>query len=115
MEAISADGGRIYHFREITPALLLQAIIIAVMFLEAVDGRTALKILGATASLITVLVCVRRRYLSSLSDVPGPFVASFSASLWQLWHILKGHTEIAVLELHQQHGIDIKDIHNVHR
>jgi hypothetical protein len=71
------------------------------MFEEAFRGVTILYALGATTSLLLALVFVRRRYFSPLSDIPGPFVASFTTSLWQLWHILKGHTEVAVIELYR--------------
>lgn len=53
------------------------------------------------ASIITVFV--KRRYFSSISDIPGPFAASFSL-LWQLWQIVKGHTEVATIEQHRKHG-----------
>jgi hypothetical protein len=81
------------------------------MFEEAFRGVTILHALGATTSLLLALVFVRRRYFSPLSDIPGPFVASFTTSLWQLWHILKGHTEVAVIELHRKHGSPVKAIH----
>lgn len=44
-----------------------------------------------------------RRYWTSIRDVPGPFLASFS-SLWQVVQILKGHTELETIRLHKQHG-----------
>lgn len=50
-----------------------------------------------------ILVALKRRYLSPIRDIPGPFLASFSG-LWQILHIIKGHTELAVLDLHKQHG-----------
>lgn len=51
-------------------------------------------------------ICVRvivRRYCTSIRDIPGPFLASFS-SLWQVLQILKGHTEAEILELHRKYG-----------
>lgn len=48
---------------------------------------------------------VRRRYFSPLSNIPGPFVASFSASLWHLWNIYTGHIEEAVIKQHQKYGL----------
>ncbi|KAH8804379.1 cytochrome P450 [Xylogone sp. PMI_703] len=45
-----------------------------------------------------------RRFGSPLSDIPGPLVASFSESLWQLYHIIHGHIEEAVIRLHDEHG-----------
>lgn len=61
----------------------------------------------AVVAVVLTAVLVRRRYFSPLSDIPGPFVASFSASLWQLYHILTGHIEVAVIELHRKHGSSI--------
>lgn len=45
-----------------------------------------------------------RRYLTSIRDIPGPLLASFS-NLWQVSQILKGHTEAETLKLHQKHGM----------
>jgi len=63
--------------------------------------------LGAsTVVLLTVYVvgvAVRRRYFSAISDVPGPFLASFSI-LWEIWEIIAGHIEVTVIALHEKHG-----------
>jgi hypothetical protein len=81
------------------------------MFEESFRSVTVLQALEASAGLLLAVVFMRRRYFSPLSDIPGPFVASFTTSLWQLWHILKGHIEVAVIELHQRHGSTVKSIH----
>ncbi|RFU30260.1 hypothetical protein B7463_g6099, partial [Scytalidium lignicola] len=47
---------------------------------------------------------VWRRFCSPLSDIPGPLSATFSASLWQLYHIVNGHIEQALIKLHDEHG-----------
>jgi hypothetical protein len=60
-----------------------------------------LSVLLATSFLLAVIV--RRRYFSPISDIPGPFAASFSR-LWQLYHIFDGHTESATLKAHQKYG-----------
>jgi hypothetical protein len=52
------------------------------------------------------LVFVRRRWLSSLSDIPGPFLGSFSV-LWQIIHAIKGHTEEETISLHRKYGTTI--------
>lgn len=44
-----------------------------------------------------------RRYWTSIRDVPGPLLASFS-TLWQVVQILKGHTESETIRLHKQYG-----------
>ncbi|OCL10730.1 cytochrome P450 [Glonium stellatum] len=48
-------------------------------------------------------VGLKRRYLSSLRDIPGPFLASCTIG-WQLYHLIKGHTEVEIVKLHRQHG-----------
>ncbi|KAL4965467.1 cytochrome P450 [Aspergillus stella-maris] len=48
-------------------------------------------------------VVMRRRYFSSISDIPGPFFASIS-SFWIIQQIINGHIEKAVLRLHHKHG-----------
>ncbi|KAF1812842.1 cytochrome P450 [Eremomyces bilateralis CBS 781.70] len=55
-------------------------------------------------------VCVRRRYFSSVSDIPGPFLASFS-KLWQLYHVWDGHTEAATLKAHEKYGKFVRISH----
>lgn len=50
-----------------------------------------------------VFVAIRRRYFSAISDIPGPFLASFS-SLWEIWEIIAGHVEVTVIALHEKHG-----------
>lgn len=57
-------------------------------------------------SLLAVFVvgtAVRRRYFSATSDIPGPFLASFS-SLWEIREIIAGHIERTVIALHEKHG-----------
>ncbi|KAI9054435.1 hypothetical protein LZ554_001597 [Drepanopeziza brunnea f. sp. 'monogermtubi'] len=63
-----------------------------------------LQSLLAVVAILLTAVFVRRRYFSPLSDIPGPFAASFLASLWQIYHILKGHIEVATIEEHQRNG-----------
>ena len=67
------------------------------------------KILGGTLQVAAIgllalcLLFLRRRFGSSLRDIPGPFLASIS-KVWQIWHAFKGDMEKAVLKLHQKHG-----------
>lgn len=58
--------------------------------------------IGAILAAI-VGICVRRRYFSSISDIPGPFLGSFSV-LWQIVHAIKGHTEEETIAEHRKHG-----------
>ena len=57
---------------------------------------------GASLAFV-VLTIIRRRYFSPISDIPGPFLASFSV-LWQIKHVLKGHTEQVTIAEHKKHG-----------
>lgn len=75
------------------------------MLEEPLDIRRILEAITAVVTIFVVVVCARRRYLSTLSDLPGPLVATFSASLWHLWHILGGHVEAAIIEQHRKHGM----------
>jgi hypothetical protein len=56
----------------------------------------------SAVSLLTLLVW--RRYMSPISDIPGPFVASFTR-LWHMNRILKGDQNLELIRLHEKHGI----------
>mgnify|MGYP005987939871 CR=1 FL=1 len=61
---------------------------------------------AAAASFATVFVLfkiVHRRFFSAYSDIPGPVLGSVS-TLWQIWHIILGDTELAVNKEHKKHG-----------
>lgn len=63
---------------------------------------------GIVQLLVTVLVLVLsivayRRYLSPLSDVPGPFWASFSR-LWHLRITIDGNQNEQLTEAHEKYG-----------
>ena len=53
--------------------------------------------------LFFLAVAIRRRYFSSISDIPGPFLASFSI-LWEVWNVIEGHIEEKVIALHEKYG-----------
>lgn len=53
--------------------------------------------------LILVLLLLKRRFLTSIRDIPGPFFASFTG-LWQIYRIIKGDEHVAMIELHRKHG-----------
>jgi hypothetical protein len=55
----------------------------------------------ASISLLTLLIW--RRYFSAISDIPGPFAASFTR-LWHMHRILKGDQNLEIIRLHEQHG-----------
>lgn len=50
-----------------------------------------------------VYIVLKRRYFTNISNIPGPFPASFSLA-WQLWHICKGDVDRACQKLHEKHG-----------
>jgi hypothetical protein len=53
--------------------------------------------------LVILAVVIRRKYFTSIRDIPGPWLASIS-SLWKIQQIIKGHTEEEMLALHRKHG-----------
>jgi hypothetical protein len=55
-------------------------------------------------------VIIKRKYFSPISDIPGPFAASFSR-LWQLYHIVDGHTEVATINAHEKYGKFVRISH----
>jgi hypothetical protein len=57
----------------------------------------------SVAIIIAVTVLVRRRYAVGLSDIPGPFMASFSTG-WQVWRVIRGDIEWQSIRLHEKHG-----------
>lgn len=50
-----------------------------------------------------VFIAIYRRYLSSLSTIPGPFWASVTR-LWQVKHIIQGDQNLVSIALHEKHG-----------
>ena len=66
--------------------------------------------LGSPSQQVAGLVCtavltlfVWRRYLSAISDIPGPFLASLSR-IWHIHRILKGDQNLELIRLHDVHG-----------
>ncbi|KAH9905052.1 cytochrome P450 [Xylariomycetidae sp. FL2044] len=53
----------------------------------------------------------RRRFLSPISHIPGPFLASISR-LWHISRILKGDQNLALVEEHDKHGPFVRVAHN---
>ncbi|EED11729.1 cytochrome P450, putative [Talaromyces stipitatus ATCC 10500] len=56
-----------------------------------------------TAAITILVIILKRRYVSPISDIPGPLLASFS-TLWQVYHLIKGHTEEEMIKLHKKMG-----------
>ncbi|KAK4227121.1 benzoate 4-monooxygenase cytochrome P450 [Podospora fimiseda] len=55
----------------------------------------------ATIALLTLFTW--RRYFSPISNIPGPFAASFTR-LWHIQRILKGDQNLELIRLHDKHG-----------
>lgn len=60
-------------------------------------------LLVVTSYLTLLTVILYRRYFSPISDVPGPFFASFTR-LWHISQVIKGRQGHRFLELHQKYG-----------
>lgn len=52
---------------------------------------------------IYITSCVKYRYFSPISDIPGPFLASFS-QLWRIMAMLRGDEIEEFYDLHQKYG-----------
>lgn len=70
---------------------------------EAHTFAPYLKLVANVVVTSLVLIFVRRRWFSSISDIPGPFLGSFSI-IWQILHAIKGHTEEETIAEHRKHG-----------
>lgn len=68
-------------------------------------GSYALAIVAST-TLLLFCVAVRRRYFSPISNIPGPWLASFSV-LWEVYEVIVGHIEVSVIALHRKHGMNV--------
>lgn len=53
--------------------------------------------------ILIAVIALKRRYATSIRDIPGPWLASIS-SLWQVYQLIKGHTEQEIVKLHRRHG-----------
>ncbi|ORY62979.1 cytochrome P450 [Pseudomassariella vexata] len=86
-------------------------------FLEERIATTTLSwsiIASQVVILVTTSLClifIRRRYLSPISHVPGPFLASFSR-LWHLRQIVGGKQNLKLTEQHDKHGHFVRIAHN---
>lgn len=67
---------------------------------------TVLQALGLLIGAVLSL-CVWRSYFSPLSDLPGPFVASFTR-FWHMRRILKGDQNLELIRLHDRHGHHVR-------
>jgi hypothetical protein len=73
------------------------------MLSEGYTYVTYLQLVAGALLAFATVTFVRRRWFSSVSDIPGPFLGSFSV-LWQIVHAIKGHTEEETIAEHRKHG-----------
>ncbi|KAJ5929145.1 hypothetical protein N7454_006993 [Penicillium verhagenii] len=77
-------------------------IIVLPALITSLDRYHALSFFAV--SLVALVICaISRKFATSIKDVPGPFVASFS-SLWRVYYLWEGHSEEEILRLHKKHG-----------
>jgi len=66
--------------------------------------RLSLPQLARLVSAAILTLCVWRRFFSAISDIPGPFIASFTR-VWHIHRILKGDQNLEFIRLHEKHGV----------
>lgn len=70
------------------------------LLLPASIGRLTVIVLG-----ILIARCIKRRYFTALSSIPGPFAASVTRG-WRVKEVYYGHVERTELKLHELYGMD---------
>lgn len=73
------------------------------MALEGTAYSTYSTFLAGAIFTYFALIIIIRRWFSPISDIPGPFLGSFSV-LWQILNTIKGHTEEETIAEHKKHG-----------
>ena len=73
------------------------------MALQMFDNFATVQFAFSVIVVSLLVLFTNRRYNTSISDIPGPFFASIG-DFWHLYHVFKGHTEAATVELHEKHG-----------
>jgi hypothetical protein len=74
------------------------------MFETRIGATGSVQWLAISLVLFVFGTAIKRRFFSSISDVPGPLITSFS-HLWQIQHTITGHTEQETIDLHRRHGM----------
>lgn len=59
--------------------------------------------LFAGSFLVLICLLLKRRYLTSIRDIPGPFFASFTGA-WQVYKLIKGDQHVDMIKLHRRYG-----------
>ncbi|KAK8121115.1 hypothetical protein PG999_005235 [Apiospora kogelbergensis] len=82
-----------------------------VQYAQKLSWASVVAHLGLLLAAVVFLVSVRRRYLSPISQIPGPFLASFSR-LWHLGQIWSGKQNLKLIEQHDRYGHFVRMAHN---
>lgn len=76
----------------------------AITFIVPMLGvASLLQFVSSGLVLLILSVCIRQRFFSAISDIPGPFLGTFG-TCFQLWEICKGRINEKILQLHQEYG-----------
>lgn len=73
------------------------------------SGAVSVSISSILASFVGLILawflgsCIWYRYMSPISDIPGPFLASFSR-VWLIQLLRRGRGARELAELHEKHG-----------
>lgn len=81
-----------------TPNLFARSLLTSCIDSMLTKSSIALLTLG-----VLVLRFFVRRYVSPISHLPGPFLAS-GTRLWKFFTVLKGHNELEKVALHKKYG-----------
>lgn len=71
--------------------------------MELLKNALSWPVVGAQIIVAVVSVAIWRKYMCSISDVPGPFLASFTR-LWHLFAISAGDQNMRMIQLHDELG-----------
>ena len=66
-------------------------------------GLSILQMLGLLFTAVFISTLLYQRYFSPISDIPGPFLASFG-TCWQLLQTCRGRISDVTVDLHKKHG-----------
>lgn len=73
------------------------------VFMEIFKAAFTWPYIGTQALAGIIAIIVWRKYFYTISDVPGPFFASFTR-LWHLVQVHEGDQNLRMIELHDKHG-----------
>ena len=87
---------------------LLSPTLLGTMALVQLTRSEGILLILVAAFVFVLTVIVRRRYFSTISDIPGPFLGSFSV-LWEVWSIIQGDINWREINLHRKYGTCIEN------